>query len=84
MSRAGLGEEFQVKANGLKSVQCLYPDGSPKSCAGAGLNAANKHACFCIKTSCCFKEMEAVVLIYTVMDRNMRGSCSWQFNRKDN
>lgn len=59
LSRAGLGEEFWVQF-GLKNVQCLHPDGSPKSCAGAGLKAANKHACFCIKTSCCFKEMEAL------------------------
>lgn len=43
LSRAGLGEEFQVQADGLKSVQCLHPDGSPKSSAGAGLKAANKH-----------------------------------------
>lgn len=43
LSRAGLGEEFQVLADGLKSVQCLHPDGSPKSSAGAGLKAANKH-----------------------------------------
>lgn len=59
LSRAGLGEELQMQADGLKSVQCLHPDGSPKCSAGAGLTAANKHTCFCIKTSCCFKEMEA-------------------------
>lgn len=89
--RAGLGEKFQVQADGLKSVQYLHPDGSPKGSAGAGLKAANKHSCFCLKTSCCFKEREALPIFYekpqywsTVMDRKMRGSCSWRFNKKDN
>lgn len=92
LSGAEFGEDVQVQADGLKSNQPPQPDGSPRSSAGAGLKAANKHTDFCIKTSCCSKELEALPVILrkalgsvqTVMDRKMWGSCSWQFDRKDN